>query len=143
SLSGVSCTVATACTAVGSYRNSAGTSVTLAEAWNGTSWAVHGTPNPTGAESSGLNGVSCTAATACTAVGSYTNSAGTRATLAEAWNGTTWAIQSTPNPTGVGDSALKGVSCTAATVCTAVGFYTNSAGTSLNLAERWNGTTWA
>ena len=44
-------------------------------------------------------GVSCTSATACTAVG-YDASVGTTVTLAERWNGTSWKIQSTPNPTG-------------------------------------------
>ena len=129
--------------------------MTLAERWNGTSWTVQSTPNPTGAESSHLNGdlvhlrhgvhrrrelhqlvgttgtsvdagralerhrlddpahpqpagratailagVSCTSATACTAVGNYRNSAGKLVTLAERWNGTSWTIQPTPNPTG-------------------------------------------
>ncbi|MEA2314573.1 MAG: hypothetical protein QOI03_1265, partial [Solirubrobacteraceae bacterium] len=46
-----------------------------------------------------LSGVSCTTASACTAVGYYVNSAGTRLTLAERWNGTSWATQTTPNPT--------------------------------------------
>ncbi len=141
-LSGVSCTAATVCTAVGSSTNSAGTGVTLAERWNATSWAIQSTPNPTGATSSHLQGVSCTAASACTAVGSYTNSAGTGVTLAERWNGTSWAIQTTPNPSGAKSSELWGVSCTAASACSAVGDYQNSTGTRVTLAERWNGTSW-
>ena len=47
---------------------------------------IQATPNPTGAQSSylnTLNGVSCTSATACSAAGSYVNSAGTAVTLAE------------------------------------------------------------
>ena len=141
-LRAVSCTSATACTAVGDYTDSTGTQRTLAERWNGTTWSIEKTPNPAGATASGLSGVSCTA-TACTAVGSYTDSTGTQLTLAERWNGTAWAVQTTPEPSGATAGELSGVSCTSATACTAVGDYTNSTGIQLTLAEGWNGTTWA
>jgi hypothetical protein len=141
-LSGVSCTSAKACTAVGNYINSGGTNVTLAERWKGTGWAIQATPNHNGATTSALRGVSCTSAAACTAVGYYINSAGTYLTLAEGWNGTNWTIQATPNHSGATTSALVGASCTSATACTAVGFYVNSAGTDVTLAETWNGTSW-
>jgi hypothetical protein len=123
-----SCSSATACTAVGFYVTGNGTQVTLAEAWNGTAWRIQSTPNPSGATASYLWGVSCTSATACTAVGHYTDSNGSELTLAERWNGTTWTIQRTP-----GEGSLNGVSCTSSTACTAVGGA---------LAERWNGSTW-
>jgi hypothetical protein len=138
-LSGVSCTAATACTAVGDYYNSSATDLTLAERWNGSSWKVQPTPNPSGATGSSLSGVSCTAATACTAVGGYGNSSsGTGLTLAERWNGSSWATQPTPNPAGATFSSLSGVSCTAATACTAVGDYGNSSGNDVTLAERYS-----
>jgi hypothetical protein len=136
---GMSCTSASACTAAGYYTNSAGTYLTLAEHWNGTAWAIQKTPNPSGAQQSVLYGVSCTSASACTAAGGYTNSAGTYLTLAEHWNGTAWAIQKTPNPSGAQQSVLYGVSCTSASACTAAGSDSTSSGT---LAERWNGTAW-
>jgi hypothetical protein len=135
-LLGVSCTSATACTAVGYYDNSTSQSPSLAEAWNGSSWSIQPTPNPS---SSGvLRAVSCTSASACSAVGDDT--AGN--TLAEAWNGTSWSIQSTPNPTGANASVLYGLSCTAATACTAVGSSYPSTGSIITLAEVWNGSTW-
>jgi hypothetical protein len=81
--------------------------------------------------------VSCTSATACTAAGFYSN-ATTTVTLAERWNGTTWSIQTTPNPTGGSGSTLDGVSCASAKACTAVGGYNNGT-TGVTLAERWNG----
>ena len=143
SLNAVSCPSATACTAIGDYTNSAGTDLTLAERWNGTSWSVQATPNPAGATGSSLSAVSCPSATACTAAGSYTNSAGTQVTLAESWNGTTWTIQATPKPAGSTGSSLSGVSCTSAAACTAAGSYTDSAGTTLTLAEGWDGTSWS
>jgi len=143
-LGGVSCTAANECSTAGSYVNSAGTLLTLAERWNGTSWAIQSTPNPSGATSSSLNGVSCSSSTACTAVGSSTKTGehgeSTTTTLAERWNGTSWSIQTTPNPSGTAP-ALEGVSCAGASECTAVGQYTSSG--KKVLAERWNGTSWS
>jgi hypothetical protein len=104
----------------------------LAETWNSTSFALQTTPNP-GATLSALTGVSCTGASSCTAVGYYTNTSGFTVTLAEAWSGTSWAVQTTPNPSIATASLLYAVSCTAATTCTAVGRYNN--GVQLTLAE--------
>src|SRR5438309_92026 len=122
SLASGKCSGTSVCTAVGNYNNSSGTQVTLAERWNGADWAIQSTPNPTGATRSALSGVACTAATACTAIGDYFKS-GIGLTLAERWNGTSWAISSTPNPAGATFSFLSGVDCTAASTCIAVGTY--------------------
>jgi hypothetical protein len=145
-LDGVSCTSASACSAVGSYVDSSGVEVTLAERWNGSSWSIQSTPNPTEAKGNVLRGVSCTSSSACVAVGSdYTGGFPSTAysTLAEVWNGTSWSIQSTPNPTGEKGIVLSGVSCTSSSACTAVGDYVNSSGNEVTLAEVWNGTSWA
>jgi hypothetical protein len=141
-LDDLSCTTASACIAVGTYGISPDTVVTLAEDWNGTSWTVQSTPNPSGATESDLAGVSCSWATACTAVGYYQDNSLTPETLAEVWNGTSWNVQTTPNPNGATDSYLFGVSCISATACTAVGQYDNSSDTDVTLAEVWNGTSW-
>ncbi len=141
--SGVSCPSVSACTAVGHFFSTTGIKVTLAERWTGTKWAIQTTPNPSGATGSGLGGVSCISATACTAVGDYTGATGASETLAERWNGATWTIQATPNPSAATNSSLSSVSCTSNTSCTAVGYFQTSAGTFLTLAERWNGATWA
>ncbi len=109
---------------------------------NAASWSIQRTPSPIGAENSSLTGVSCSSNMACTAVGDYTNSTGESVTLAERWNGTTWAIQTTPNPAGAQDSYLNSVSCTSPVACTAVGYYV-SAGNYLTFAERWNGARWS
>jgi hypothetical protein len=120
--------------AVGEYTNTAGVMQTLAEGWNGTAWSIVGTPNPAGATTSQLNAVACATVTNCIAVGYYQNSASTNLPLAERWNGTSWALQSVPATTS---GRLRGVSCTKASACTAVGF----AGSN-GLADRWNGTAW-
>ncbi len=70
-LSGVSCTTASACIAVGVSTTGSGVRVTLAERWNGTTWRIQRTPNPAGARGSFLNGVSCASPSACTAVGVF------------------------------------------------------------------------
>ena len=136
----MSCTSASACTAVGDSSNGA-TTVTLAERWNGTTWSIQPTPNPAGASFTFLYAVSCTSARACTAVGDSSNGT-TTVTLAERWNGTTWSIQHTPNPTGESFILMTGLSCASASACTAVGDYNNGT-TTVTLAERWNGTRWS
>jgi hypothetical protein len=146
SFSAVSCTSASACTAVGYSEASNGSPVLLAERWNGTAWAIQRTPSPDGSTASYLRGVSCPSASACTAVGFYTTSSGASVMLAERWNGTAWAIQPVPGPSGFTNPGLYGVSCPSASACTAVGFSYRSVGSTLvpaTVAERWNGTAWA
>ncbi|HLK00620.1 MAG TPA: hypothetical protein VKU39_12025 [Streptosporangiaceae bacterium] len=101
------------------------------------------TPNPAGSTASLLNAVSCPSAASCTAVGEYFTGGGAELTLAEHWNGSAWAIQSTPNPAGASLSLLRGVSCTSARACVAVGTEVTSGGRILPLAERWNGSSWS
>ncbi len=143
-LVGVSCTGATACTAVGNS-DKGGPVSTLVETWNGTTWSIVKSPNPAGASSSQLTGVSCSGLTACTAVG-YSSTGAAPSTLVEKWNGTAWHIVGSPNPSGASDSYLSGVSCTGSTACTAVGYSSSggvSGGSFRTLAEKWNGTTWS
>jgi hypothetical protein len=137
-LRGVSCPSASNCTAVGDAQVQGlnVTSQTLAEHWNGTSWSIQATPNPSGASFSLLNAVSCASRTRCTAVGRSDADA-----LAERWNGSSWAIQSTP-VTGGQSSSLSSVSCLRRTDCTAVGLSTDSDGVESSLAEHWNGASW-
>jgi hypothetical protein len=130
-LNAVACRQASLCEAVGES-TSGGTTQTLVEAWNGSTWTIQTSPSVHGATSSALNGVSCPSTNTCEAVGgSLTGS--TFASLAERWNGSTWAIQTTPNLSG-SVSQLDAVSCTAPKACTATG---------TGLAERWNGSAWA
>jgi hypothetical protein len=82
--------------------------------------------------------VSCTSATSCTAVGQYQSSNvsnfGALQTLAEVWDGTTWSLRSTPNPSAAHD-LLLGVSCGASQMCTAVGQALNQGGVEATLIE--------
>lgn len=153
-LTSVSCPSPTSCTAVGDTTEvTAGTSASgaFAEHWDGSQWSLQPTPAPadyatdSGSPSAGLNGVWCTAPTACIAVGSYATSTSPEVAYAELWNGSTW----TPSPAGIPgapQSKLTGVSCTSVTDCTAVGL---TGGLTLDttggepLAEVWNGTAWS
>ena len=141
-LASVSCTSAVACVAVGFSYTSAGPLAPLAEIWNGTAWIIASVPLPAGATAGQLRGVSCVAAGACEAVGTYTPLTGNGMALAESWDGAAWSIQSTPNPTGGTYSTLSGVSCTSTTACTAVGLYATT-GPETELAVGWDGTTWS
>jgi hypothetical protein len=128
-LSGVSCASDTACVAVGSFGH---TPQPFAETWNGTSWSLETVPSPSGATYAYLSDVSCSSPTECIAVGSYGNGSVDSYAFAEAWDGTTWSVQSTPNPSG--DNAFSSVSCSSADWCVAVGG---------QLTETWDGSTWS
>jgi len=141
----VSCPAPSACIAVGSFSVSTSSSSglrPLAERWDGSAWSVLPVPTPAGGGA--LDGVSCSAATACTAVGGHRFSPQGLSvlTLAERWNGMVWSIQPTPTPLGAGDAGLSGVSCPAATACTAAGAFGNPPGSN-TLAEHWDGTAWS
>jgi hypothetical protein len=83
----VSCASTNACVAVGSQGFGPPGQSTLAEGWNGSRWAIQRTDNLFGTSGpSELNGVSCTSRRACTAVGSFTNSASTTVTLVERYS---------------------------------------------------------
>jgi hypothetical protein len=98
-----------------------------------------------------LDGVSCTSATACVAVGGTAKGGDSPTTLAfrplaELWNGSSWRVMPTPKPAHFTSSQLKAVSCVAANNCVAVGFsFRNSIhrnGFTMAFAERWNGIKW-
>ena len=143
-LTGVSCTSAVACTAVGWDYGPSGTG-TLAERWNGRTWTIQPTPSP-GNEGIPFAAVSCGSATSCTVVGYYDfNDPGTgSSTLAEHWDGHSWRTQSVP-PAGDPGADLTSVSCRPV-ACTATGYYLGQSDEgpgSAPLALRWNGATWA
>jgi hypothetical protein len=145
--SGVSCTSASACTAVGSFggRNG-GQFKTLVESWDGTRWSV--VPSPNEGPASGSNelwGVSCRSASACTAVGNIITNGNHYKTLVESWDGTRWSVVPSPNEGPVSDdNQLYGVSCPSASACTAVGGIAGrNGGQFKTLIESWDGTRWS
>jgi hypothetical protein len=138
-LTGVSCTSAGACMAVGTA-GSAKRYKTLAERWNGSVWAI--TPGPSGAKNSNLDGVSCASSTYCVAVGSVPNPGGYTNSLAVKWNGSRWSTESVPRPAGSLGSSLTSVTCMGVGTCTAVGLAEPDDVTTTALAESLTGSTW-
>ena len=138
-----SCASPTSCTATGLYDVKTG-ELPLAEHWDGTSWTIQTVPLPAGAIAAGLDGVSCLSALDCTAVGAakIPGLPANTQPLAERWNGTRWTVQTTVTPAGAYNPNFRGVSCTSASRCTAVGGYLANGSTETSLVERWDGTAW-
>ena len=143
-LHAVSCVSATSCIAVGSL----GTTVnktTLAESWDGTRWSIERSPNPVGAISSTLDGVACSTASSCVAVGHYSTTAHGSTwveTLIEQWDGADWTVVASPNPSRAVSGSLSSVACVSATSCFAVGGHAEAANQGGALVEHWDGTSW-
>jgi hypothetical protein len=141
-LDSVSCVSSRACAAVGEYLGPSGARI-VAQRWNGKKWSLVHAPNPSGTSFSQLSGVSCTGASACSAVGSYEKKPGAARTLAERWNGKKWSIQQTVNPTSEPNKFLTSVSCTSAHACTAAGYTAGVVVWDAMLVERWDGHKWS
>ena len=146
-LQAVSCPSPTSCTAVGFAGYGEGNAQRpLVERWDGHHWTLQKAPSPAGTYETEFQGISCQSASACTAVGDYVKDR-VDLTLAEGWNGQSWSVQTTRNPTvrgsrpGSGDWFYR-VSCSSETTCTAVGGAGGFEST-ITLAERWNGHTWS
>ena len=107
-------------------------------------WKIQTTQNPHGSsETDEFRGVSCWSATGCDAVGVNTNAEDEIVGLVERWNGSAWAVQSTPKSTGAKEDNLESVACRSASECEATGYAEVAEGKHVTLAERWNGTAWA
>lgn len=135
-LFGVACPSAGDCIAVGrTIKNSK--TIPLAEQWNGRRWAPQRAAAHGSVISSQLAGVSCTSASACTAVGvEFLPSTSTG--LAESWTGKRWVLRSIEIPSGSTSSDLARVSCNSAVACMATGQYRDSATTEQMLAEQYS-----
>ena len=137
-LSTVACATRTRCFGVGTYYNGASTRM-LIEQWNGKVWSLVPNPKMPGITKSSLSGIACPTGTSCFAVGYVVRAPAAPRTLVEHWNGTTWSVVPSANPSGGG--RLSGISCLTNAHCVAVG--ASSAASSTTLVERWNGTTWS
>ncbi|HEY5709159.1 MAG TPA: DUF6531 domain-containing protein [Solirubrobacterales bacterium] len=138
----VSCSSESACTAVGYRYSPASGYKTLVERYNGTSWSIQESPEPSkGNGYNALSSVSCSSAEYCLAVGKADSKP-----FAEKWNGSKWELA----PVGVSEAGtLEDVSCVSATSCTAVGYLGSwewSGGSwwvqSGALIESWDGSGW-
>lgn len=87
--------------AIGDYYNGT-TFATLTEHWNGTAWKIVKSPNVKNF-GNGLYGATASSSKDVWAVGSTFVGSSQSATLALHWNGTAWAVSSSPNMQGAQD----------------------------------------
>jgi hypothetical protein len=135
-LSGVTCTSAADCWAVGTFVATGNISFDepLWEHWDGTSWTA--STFVVGVITDyWLNAVSCVDASHCWAVG-YKTSGSVTTVWIQQWNGSVWT-----NDPSTDSGRLNGVSCVDATHCWAVG--ENNGSPFQTRIEAWNGTTWS
>jgi hypothetical protein len=115
--------------------------------FNGKKWKFIPLPEPGGTSSGNFNeldGVSCNSSSDCWAVGTYTNGAGAGLNLMLHFTGRKWTSVSVPQPAGSSsgdDNLLRGIICTSASDCWAVGF-AGSGSVALNEVLHLTGRKW-
>jgi hypothetical protein len=140
----VSCSSATACTAVGSYVDKLGNRQGLLVTLAGGHWTAVRSPLPAGAAVPGaeLSAIECLHPAGCVAVGTYlAGSAG----LIVAGSGVTWTAARAPLPAGAAPrpaASFPDIACSGAT-CVAVGSYTDASGNRRAMLVSLRGTTTA
>lgn len=145
-LSAVSMSSPTDAWAVGETANASNSaSFTLAEHWNGQSWQVATTPNPSGNNGTVFSAVADISPTSAWAIGSTTVDPSANdpffSPLIEHFNGTAWNIVAPATGTGANDSfsAIAGASANDVWL---VGSHEDSSLTTTGLTEHWNGSAW-
>jgi ferredoxin len=145
--SAVTCTGPRNCWAVGTYDDSSTAEHTLAEHYDGTTWSVSPIPTPSATVVDNtvallLDGVACTSASDCWAVGSYKDSHLVWHMLIEQFSNGAWNIFPSSNPSGVDYAILDAVTCAGAGDCLAVGYYEDDSGKNYTLTEKYDGIGW-
>ena len=140
-LFGVSCPAPGSCVAVGDEGYSTAQRP-LVESFRGGAWKVTASPGTPGAFPVGfLNSVSCIPMTFCVAAGWASDPNGiTDRTLIETSRGGSWKVSRSPNLTTLSND-LRGISCSSATACVAVGDYGVSS-SQKTLIEALKGVSW-
>jgi hypothetical protein len=138
-LASVSCTSVDACSAQGNYAYADVNQGVFALRWDGTNWTIERQANPGGEDDNVGLGISCSGRQSCTSVGSWQDLVGNGEALAEQWDGSAWARETTPAAKGAG---LNAVSCPAAG-CMAVGQVSSGNDRQATLAEAWDGSSWS
>ena len=134
-LQDVSCASTNDCEAVGWLNGDPNSA--LIEHWSDSTWSV--VPNPDSGVASYLFGVSCVQSDSCIAVGTGAIAgSSTASSLVEQWNGSQWALVSSPD---VGNE-LEAVSCWSASFCVAVGETEDSNSNTAALIDMWDGQSW-
>ncbi len=144
-ISSVSCPAAGDCVAVGTYTDAKGNQQGLLLTGYGSSWTAIRSPLPTSATVPGaaLSAVSCPAADACVAVGTF--SAHQRGMVLTGW-GTSWHAAQTPRPAGAAAhpaTSFRQIACPSRSECMAVGSFADSAGNNHGMLLAMLGSSWS
>jgi len=124
-LRAVSCASDSDCWAVG-YYSSGSANQTLTARWDGRSWTLITSPNTSSTQSNFLYGVTCTSPLDCWAAGYYYSGSANQ-TLIERWDGSSWAVITSPNSNTTQYNQLQSITCASPSDCWAVGNYQNLA----------------
>ncbi len=114
---------------------------TFATHWDGSGWTTFPTPNAGTPKTGVLNGVVALAADDAWAVGSTSGQGGPERTVILHWDGSVWAVVSSPNR-GPWPNGLSDVTAVSATDVWAVGAWRTKAFASRTLTVHWNGSGW-
>jgi subtilisin family serine protease len=99
------------------------------------------TSTPLGADSERLEGVSCSTATFCMAVGNYAD--GRNLPLSYRLSNGQWVPVAVPLPEGATEGELNEVHCVSSSSCVAVGYFLVPSEATLPLVAKWNGSAWS
>ena len=148
----VFCAAPGSCEAVGEYEGPASAEFGLLLSLSGGTWRATQAPVPANAaptEGAAVEGVSCSAADACMAVGAYRTTSGATLPMFESISGATVKATAAPLPanaaTGGGTASLLfNLNCPSATACVAVGGYDTTAGPGvLPLIDTFSNGSWS
>jgi hypothetical protein len=134
--------------AAGTIRNPTSNRMeTLIQRWNGTTWTVVPSPNPSLSGANTITALAVVSPTDVWAVGDFEAWWGGRVTLTLRWDGATWRVVQSPNATANygASNVLDAVVAAGAEEVWAMGHF-EAYQTGLNqrsLTMRWNGTTWS
>ena len=147
-LNGATCpNSANSCYAVGSFNDSSGHQQALIESLSGFVWTPSTAllpSNANGIPQAELNGIACSGAGACTAVGDYTDNSGNKQAFIESLSADTWSAAEAPLPIAATNpsASLNGIACPASASCVAVGGYDNPGGAAAGFLETLASNTW-
>jgi hypothetical protein len=147
----LACPSASACFAVGYYRDDSGNTQGLVLANRGTGWTAEKAPVPANARanpSTELASISCSSATACAIAGSYLDQSSEQQGLLLTLSGTALSPAEAPLPPNAeksgyaGIALLASVDCAAAGKCVAAGSYADTSGNWQGLLLTESGSRW-
>jgi hypothetical protein len=127
--------------AVGEYLNSRYQDRALVETWNGSQWSIADVPQP-GSRRDMAMGVSALSPSDVWVVGDQEGSNGKFETLAEHWDGSSWAVVPTPDPGSTGNH-LYAVDAVSPDNVWAAGMELNGDSPDQGLVEHWDGSSWS